>query len=482
MLPRLWPAVFTLGWILLGLAGAELAILLFSLFAGDGFAAIFGWTAAAAAAVAAACILTTKGRPFDLSFRDAVVLTVAAWSVVPAFAALPLLADPVGLSPVDAYFEMVSGFTTTGSTVMVGLDTAPRSVLMWRSTIQWIGGIGIIGLAIVILPFLRIGGMQLFRLESSDRSEKAIPRVRDIALAVGEIYLLLTLACAIVYWLLGMTAFDAINHAFTTLSTAGFSTHDASFGYFDRAAIEWAGVVFMTLGALPFLVYYRILRGRFRNEGLDPQVVTLIATLSVLAFLFALWLHHAHGTTAGVALTKAAFNIVSVVTTTGYASTDYLAWGALASAFFFLITFVGGCTGSTTGAMKIFRYQVLFGIVVQHVRRLVHPNVVTPIRYGSRTINDDQAASVGTFVFFYFSCFAAFVLVLSAIGLDPQTSLSAAATALGNVGPGIGPVIGPAGNFASLPEVAKLTLCAAMIVGRLEILSVLVLFLPSFYR
>jgi trk system potassium uptake protein TrkH len=482
LLPRFWPAILTLGWILLVIAAAEGVMALIALAARDGHADVFGVTAAITAMFSGACILTTKGRPFDLNFRDAALLTVTAWVVVPAFAAMPLMAQPVGLSAVDAYFEMVSGITTTGSTVMTGLDQTAPSVLMWRSSVQWIGGIGIIGLAILILPFLKIGGMQLFRLESSDRSEDAFPRVRGIAMTIGQIYLMLTLACFVAYWSLGMTPFDALNHAFTTLPTAGFSTHDASFGYFNSPAIEWAGAVFMTLGALPFLAYLKLVRGRSVYERIDPQVVALIVTLIVLVFVFSVWLHFEHGVDARTALTKSAFNIVSIVTTTGFASTDYLVWGAFATNFFFVLTFIGGCTGSTAGGIKIFRYQVLYGIVAQHVRRILRPHAIVPIRYGTRTVTDEQVASVGSFIFLFFLFFGLFAFILSLLGLDPETALSGAATAIANVGPGVGPVIGPAGNFAPLPDLAKLTLCAAMIMGRLEILGVLVLFLPSFYR
>lgn len=448
----------------------------------DGHAAVFAITATVTAMVASGCILTTKGRPFELNFRDAALLTASAWFIVPAFAALPLLAEPVGLAPVDAYFEMVAGITTTGSTVMVGLDNTATSVLLWRSTVQWIGGMGIIGLAIVILPFLNIGGMQLFRLESSDRSEKSLPRARGIATAVGKVYLTLTLACFITYWALGMTSFDALNHAMTTLPTAGFSTHDSSFGYFNSPAIEWAGVVFMLAGAMPFLAYLRLLRNGSLAERLDPQAVTLLVAFAGLVFVFAVWLHSAHAVDAGTALTKSAFNIASIMTTTGYVSTDYLRWGAFASTFFFILSFVGGCTGSTAGGLKIFRFMVMYGIIAQHVQRVIHPHVVNPIRYGARTVTGEQVASVGSFVFLYFLSFIVFAAILAALGLDAETSLSGAAQAIGNVGPGIGPLIGPAGNFSTLPDAAKLVLCAAMIMGRLEILTVLVLLVPSFYR
>ena len=482
MLPKIWPAVLTLGWILLAIAVGEAVMALFSLAMGDGLAGVFAESAAVAAAIGGACVLTTKGRQFELRVRDATLLTVVSWFVVPAVAALPFLPRPVGLSPVDAYFEMVSGITTTGATVMSGLDSLPRSILLWRSTIQWLGGIGIIGLAIVILPFLKIGGMQLFRLESSDRSEKAIPRVRGIAAAVGQIYLALTLACFLAYWMLGMTPFDALNHAFTTLCTGGFSTHDASFGYFKSPALEWAGTIFMIAGALPFLAYVRFLRGGSFRERLDPQAVALVVFLAAMSVVFAFWLFAGRGLTPGDALTKAAFNIASIVTTTGFASTDYLVWGSFAAGFFFMLTFVGGCSGSTGGGIKIFRFQVIGRVIAQHVSRAIYPHAVLPLRYGSQVISAEQVGSVGAFVFLYILAFVVFSIILSLTGLDAATSFSGAATAIGNVGPGIGSVIGPSGNFASLSDLAKLVLTAAMIMGRLEIMVVLVLFVPSFYR
>lgn len=482
MLPQIWPAILTLGWILVAIAGSEALMALFSLAAGDGYADDFALSAAVTLMVGGACILTTKGRPFEMRFRDAALLTVATWVLVPAFAAIPLVTPPLSLSLVDAYFEMVSGMTTTGSTVLVGLDSMPPTVLLWRSTIQWIGGVGIIGLAIVVLPFLKIGGMQLFRLESSDRSEKSLPDVRGLASAVGRIYVLLTLACFVTYWLLGMTPFDALNHAFTTLPTAGYSTHDRSFAYFDSPPLEWAGTVFMIAGALPFLAYLRFVRGSHFRERVDPQVKSLVILLALSTLVFAAYVHFAHGVDPGTALTKAAFNVTSIVTTTGFASADYLVWGAFASAFFFFLMFTGGCTGSTSGGIKVFRLRIVGGIVKQHVRRAIHPHAVVPVRYDGRAVPDEQLGSVGIFVFLYFATTALVAIALALMGLDTETALSAAATAVGNVGPGIGPVIGLAGNFAPLPDAAKMLLCAAMIVGRLEILGVLILFLPSFYR
>jgi trk system potassium uptake protein TrkH len=427
-------------------------------------------------------VLTTKGRPFELRFRDAALLTATSWFVVPAFAALPFLPKPVGLSFTDAYFEMVSGLTTTGSTVMTGLDHTAPSILLWRSLVEWIGGVGIIGLAIIVLPFLKIGGMQLFRLESSDRSENLLPNTRAVANAVGKVYVVLTVLCVLVYWALGMSLFDALNHALSTLPTAGFSTHDASFAWFNSPALEWAGAIFMAAGACPMLAFLRLVRpGRLR-ERIDGQAVMLVVVLTVATLVFSGWMVVARGFDPGTALTKSAFNITSVVSTTGFISFDYTALGAFAGVFFFVLTFIGGCSGSTAGALKIFRLQIMAKVVLQHVRRAIHPHAVAPIRYGERSIPDDQIASVGAFVCLYFVAFVATSVALAALGLDAEVALSSAAQALGNVGPGIGPVVGPSGNFAGLPDAAKLILAFAMILGRLEILGVLILFLPSFYR
>ncbi len=457
-------------------------MMLFSLATADGMAEVFAASGAITIVFGGACVLTTSGRHFELRFRDAVLLTVVAWFVVPAFAALPLLADPVDLTVLDAYFEAVSGMTTTGSTVITGLDRLPPSILLWRSTGQWIGGIGIIGLAIAILPFLKVGGMQLFRLESSDKSEKGLPRTRAIANAVGRIYVALTLACFLAYWLLGMSAFDALNHAMTTVPTAGFSTHDSSFAYFGSSAIEWAGTLFMLLGALPFLAYLQFARRGSLWDRIEPQIPTYVVMITAFILVFAGWLVLVEEMPLGAAVTKTAFNTMSVVTTTGYASADYLRWGTVAAAWFFMLTFVGGCAGSTAGGPKIFRYQVMFRMIGQHIRKTIHPHAIVPLRYGTRSISDDQLRSVGILMFLYFTAVVVVAILLAIIGLDVTTAISGAATAVGNVGAGIGPIIGPSGNFAALPETAKAVLVIAMIMGRLEILSILILLMPSFYR
>jgi len=481
MLARLWPSVLSLGWLLIALAGAELLLALVAIGVSDGQARSFGFGATVSALIGTTAVLATKGRAFTMGFRDAVILTVAAWFVLPILAAIPLL---VGLEVtfVDAFFEMVSGITTTGSTVLVGLDSLPPSLLLWRSLLQWLGGFGIIALALVILPFLRIGGMQLLRLESTDRSEKAFPRVSVVARTVGEIYVALTAACFATYLVLGMTPFDAINHAFTTIPTGGFSTHDASFGYFESPALRWAAVVFMIAGAIPFLAYLRLLRRGELRERFDTQVRAMLLILVVIVIGLAVYLKSSQGFGVGSALTEAAFNVVSIVTTTGYASSDYMQWGNFAVTLFFMIMFVGGCSGSTSGGVKIMRFQIMGSTIVQQVRRLIYPHVVSSVRFGSQMINSDQIVSIGIFVTAYVGLVIVGTLVLSLTGLDFISASSGAAQAVGNVGPGLGPIIGPAGNFSTLDDLQKVVLAVAMVVGRLEILSVLVLLAPSFYR
>ncbi len=481
MLPKIWPAVLALGWILLVTAGGEVLMALVGWADGDAGAKDFALSATITAVVAGACILTTKGRPFELRFRDAALLTSVSWFVVPAFAALPLMWHPIGLTFVDAYFEMVSGFTTTGSTVMTGLDSMPASILLWRSTVQWLGGLGIIGLAIIVLPFLRIGGMQLFRMESSDRSDDVMPKAGHVAGLVGRVYVILTIACTLTYWALGMTPFDALNYALTTLPTAGFATHDASFGYFHSPALEWAGVVFMISGALPMIAYLRVLKpGRWRDR-IDPQIPVFVGMLVVFTAAVTLYVWLTGQLPFFSALTEAAFNITSVVTTTGFASTDYLKWGPFVAVWFLVFTFPGGCTGSTAGGLKTMRLIVLYRVVKQHVAHLLHPHRTSRIHYGSKVLTDDEVGSVGTFAFLYLATFVVLSLAVALTGLDMDTAMSAVSECMANAGPGIGPIIGPAGNFSSLSDASKILLSAAMILGRLEIQGVLILFLPSFY-
>jgi trk system potassium uptake protein TrkH len=417
-----------------------------------------------------------------LTLRQAFVLTPLAWTAIAAFGALPLyISDYAQMASfTNAFFEAMSGLTTTGATVIVGLDAAPPGVLLWRALLQWLGGIGIIGVAIAILPALGVGGMQLFRTESSDRSEKVMPRVREIATAISLVYVGLTAACSLLYWVAGMAPFEALVHGLTTLATGGFSTSDNSMGNFGPTA-QWIGIAFMLAGGIPFVLYVRLLRGE--RDGLrNSQVRAFVAFLLVVTLGLTAWLVLSGRYGFGEAVRLAAFHVVSIVTTTGYATTDYSLWGNAAVGVFFGLTFVGGCTGSTSGGIKIFRFEVMSTLLRSHLRQLIYPKGVFRRMYAGRLLPDDVVASVVVFFAFFFLSYSGLTILLMAMDLDFLTSASAAASALANVGPGLGPIIGPAGNFSTVPDGAKWLLAFAMLLGRLELFTVLVLFFPQFWR
>lgn len=425
-------------------------------------------------------ISTHRPGPVKLTVRDAFVMTALVWITLAAFSALPLLG--IGLSYGDAFFEAVSGFTTTGSTVISGLDRLPPGVLLWRALLQWMGGLGLIVMAIIILPFLRVGGMQLFHTESSDRSEKVVPRAGELVRYLATAYGLLTLACATAYGLAGMKPFDAICHAMTTLSTGGFANYDASFGGFEPAAIHWIAVIFMLAGAVPFVLYIRLVKGERSAFLADVQVRALLVFVAAVSAGLGIWLSLTQHLPVLEGLRLAAFNVVSVVTTTGYANADYNGWGPPAVAIFLMLMFVGGCTGSTSGAIKIYRFQVLFLVVRAHLRRLARPSRIVALRYGGRRVPDDVPVSVLAFVAVYLGTITVFTVVLGAMGLDLVTAFTSSVQAIGNVGPGLGEIVGPAGNFSTVPDEAKWVLAAAMLLGRLELFTLLVMLDPEFWR
>jgi trk system potassium uptake protein len=427
-------------------------------------------------------ILSSYRGRIALSIHQAFLLTTSAWVAASAFAALPFYLSDLDISYTDAFFEAISGLTTTGSTVLTGLDAMPAGILLWRSMLQWLGGIGIIVMAVAILPYLRVGGMQLFRTESSDRSEKVLPGAAQIAAAIGRIYLLLTLLCILAYWSFGMTAFEAVNHAFTTVSTGGYSTSDGSLGHFEQPAIQWFATLFMLAGGLPFVLYIQAVNRMNLAFLWHSQVRALVLFLVAVIGVLSLWLSLSRGFEFLVALRLVAFNVVSVVTTTGYATTDYTAWGAPAVMFFFILTYIGGCTGSTSGGIKIFRFQVMSAAADIQFRRLVHPHGIYIARYNGHPLPDEVMVSVANFVLLFLASAVFLSVALGCLGLDFITAVSGAATALANVGPGLGDIIGPAGNFAPLPDLAKWLLAAGMLLGRLEILTCLILFMPSFWR
>ncbi|WP_071674531.1 TrkH family potassium uptake protein [Nioella nitratireducens] len=405
------------------------------------------------------------------------LLTSSVWMTAALAGAVPLMFW--SLTPVDAVFEAMSGITTTGSTVMSGLDQTPRGIILWRAVLQAVGGVGFIVTGIALLPILKVGGMQLFRTESSDKGEKELRNATLFASATLQIYLGLMALCALAYLAGGMSPFDAATHAMTTLSTGGYSGYDASFGHFTSPFLQWAGTVFMLLGALPFAWYIRVVyRGAFRSE----QVTGLVWGLAVVIVGLAFWLAIADEVPLTEALRMVAFNVVSVVTTTGFATTDYTLWGPVAVAAFFLLTAMGGCTGSTAGGVKAMRWLLLGRRVRVQIQHIVAPHRVVTVKYEGRPVEEDVLSGVVSFFVFFAASFLILSIVLTLFGLDLATATSGAMTALANVGPGVGEIIGPAGNFASLSDPVKLVLVLGMFLGRLEMLTVFVLLTPLFWR
>lgn len=481
-MPDFRPILFVIGILLVTLALAMGVPALVDLASGHPDWQVFTAAMAVTLFVGTALVITNRGPRFSLSIRQAFILTTLSWLALTTFAALPFTFSELELTYAEAFFEAMSGITTTGSTVIVGLDLAPPGILIWRALLQWLGGIGIIVMAVAVLPMLQVGGMQLFRMESSEQSEKILPRAAQIAGGIGGIYLFLTVVCAIAYQLAGMTGFDAVAHAMTTIATGGFSTSDSSIGLFRNPAVDYVAVVFMLMGGMPFVLYLQAMRGRPGLLFRDSQVHWFLGIVVIAATAVTLWLLHHDTMPMADAVRYALFNVASVITGTGYATADYSAWGSFALTGFFLLMFIGGCAGSTACGIKIFRFQVLYATARVQLLRLIQPHGVFIPYYNNRRIPESVSLAVMGFFFMFMVCFALLSAALGIIGLDFLTSVSGAATAIANVGPGLGTVIGPAATFAPLPEPALWVLSFAMLLGRLELFTVLVLFLPRFWR
>ncbi|MCH8214515.1 MAG: TrkH family potassium uptake protein [Proteobacteria bacterium] len=443
---------------------------------------VFAMSAGVTMFVGVAMALTSRAGGTSFTVRQAFVMTTLSWVSITVFAALPFAFSELDMSFTDAFFEAMSGITTTGSTVITGLDSAPPGILLWRALLQWLGGIGIIVMAIAVMPMLRVGGMQLFRVEASEQSEKVMPRAAQIATAIGAIYLGLTVLWAGAYWWAGMDGFEAIVHSMTTIATGGFSTSDASLGHFASVSIDAIATVGMLVGGLPFLLYLRTAQGDFRVLFRDTQVRSFITIVAVVVVFSAAWLWLDNGFDPLQALRYAAFNVASVITGTGYSTANYGLWGSFAVPIFFFLMFIGGCAGSTTCGIKVFRFQVLYAAAHTQIHHLLQPHGVFIPYYNRRPIPDDVIISVLSFFFVFGLSFAVLAMGLGILGLDFLTAVSSAATAISNVGPGLGPVVGPGGTFQSLPDAAKWLLSAGMLLGRLELFTVIVLFTRSFWR
>ncbi len=428
-------------------------------------------------------IVTTYNQPRDLKPRFMFVLTVSSWFIIALFSSLPFYLSDLHLSAADAFFEGTSGITTTGATVLSGLDDMDRDLLLWRSILQWIGGIGIIGMFVAVLPFLRVGGMRLFATESSEWTDKALPRMKTLSRGLLFVYVTFSIVAVLTYWASGMTLFDAFNHGLTSIATGGFSTSDLSMGKFNDLILMEA-TLFMIIGSLPFFLFVREMHGQHGVLFRDQQVrmfLTILLIIPALLTLYRWWVSpvpfdpiHNYASTL--------FNVTSVVTTTGYASEDYSAWGPLAFVLFFFLMFVGGCSGSTAGGMKIFRFQLSLIILREQLMRLLHPRAVLTRNYNGRSVSDEIISSMIAYTFIFLLCLLLITVALAAMQLDFVTALSGALTSLTNVGPGLGEIIGPAGNFGPLPDAAKWVLSVGMLMGRLEILSVIIVLSPAFWR
>lgn len=471
-----------IGYLLVMLSGAMLITTAVAVYYNE--KSFWSYLISALITVSVGYFLVYKGRhDFSLVKRHLFLLTAFCWLAICLFSTLPFVLVLSDLAYVDAVFETVSAITTTGATVLTGLDTMPKGLLFWRAILQWIGGIGIIVMAIAILPALKIGGMKLFKTENSDISEKILPRSSSLSMYIGVVYLILSVLCMVLYFIGGMNGFDAITHGMTTVATGGFANYDASFGHFnDQPHLLWIASIFMLLSALPLVLLVGTLRGHKWILFRDPQVKAFLAIVVFCALLLTWYQHHHDARPWFDALTHSVFNVVSVITTCGYASENYSAWGSFAVILFFYITFSGACSGSTSGGLKIFRTQLAGLLLIKQFKLLVHPNAVWVQKYGTKPVNDQLLGSVLAFCFIYFASIAALALGLSMFELDFVTALTGAATAISNVGPGLGPVIGPDGNFSSLPDGAKWLISFGMVLGRLEILTILLLFTPMYWR
>ncbi|MGR6467194.1 TrkH family potassium uptake protein [Rhizobium sp. PAMB 3182] len=442
----------------------------------------FAISAVITGAVGALLVLAFREQHFDVTDRrTGFLITVSAWLLAVFFGCIPLLGSSQHIGFTDAMFESVSALTTTGSTILVGLDNMPRGLLLWRSLLQWLGGVGIIVMALSFLPALRVGGMQLFQSESSDISGKPFPKISQMVRAILFVYLSLTLACVIAMMFAGMPAFDAINHAMATIATGGLSTKDASIGYYRSVPIEVVTEIFMVAGALPLGSYAVFLVNRGKKPFVDDQVKAFLIVLATAIGLCTVW-NISQGMIPREALRLSAFNVTSVITDTGFATSDFSTWGSFAVGLFFMLYLIGGCAGSTAGSIKIFRWQILFAGVIRGLKSMLYPNSVMRVRYQGSAVDEAVVSNVRNFFFVYIVTLFVLSMLVMATGVDFLSATSAVAQGMANAGPGLGPLVGPSTNFSAIPELAKWWIMAAMILGRLELMTFYVMLIPAFWR
>ena len=426
--------------------------------------------------------LSNLNHDKKLSLQQAFLLTALSWLSIALFGSLPFIFSTLNLSFTDAFFESMSGITTTGSTILLNLEQTPKAILLWRAMLQWLGGIGIIVMAITLMPIMNVGGMQLFKISSNDSSEKILPKSKEIALRLIYVYLGLTALCAFTYKIFGMSFFDSFTHSMTTIATGGFSNYDESIGYFNSLSIEIAAMIFIILGSLPFIAYIKFLNGNKKIFTSDVQIRSFIKIIFYSILVLLVYLTIKNIGSPQVNLRSIFFNVISILTGTGYVIGEFDNWGNFPLIFFLTLMFIGGCAGSTTCGIKIFRIQILYIFIVNQLKKIIYPKGIFIIKYDKNNVDDKFMASIISFIFLYLVIFFLITAFLSLSGLDFITSISGAATSISNVGPGLGSTIGPNGNFSVLPDISKWILSFGMILGRLELFAILVLFLPSFWR
>ncbi len=428
-------------------------------------------------------VLGNLENEFKLNLRQTFLFSSLAWFMVAVFGSLPFLLSTQEFSFSEAFFESMSGITTTGATIISNLDNTPKSILLWRAIMQWLGGIGIVVMAITILPLLQVGGMQLFKMEGPDSTEKILPRTIEVAATIISVYIILTFLCSFFYWIFGMTIFDSISHSMTTIATGGFSTHDDSIGFFKNPNIEIVASIFIILGSIPFISYLKFAQGNKKVFFNDVQIRGLIYLLLIsitIMFLYLLFTSYEANIFDKIRISS--FNVISILSGTGYVTDDFGLWGKFSLIFFLFLMFIGGCAGSTACGIKIFRLQMLLIFLKNQIKKLISPNSVIITKYNNQKISDNFINSVIIFIFTFLFIFLIIAMLLSVSGLDFITSISGAASSISNVGPGLGDMIGPNGNYKDIPDLSKWILSIGMLLGRLELFAVLVLFFPSFWR
>jgi trk system potassium uptake protein TrkH len=456
--------------------------LLFAWRDGDGTQPGFAIACAAALACGLALWLPVRARRSELRLRDGFLVVVLSWVMLALFGAVPFVFN-AALSYGDAVFESLSGLTTTGATVLTGIDDLPRSVLYYRQQLQWLGGMGIIVLAVAILPMLGIGGMQLFRAETPGpmKDNRLTPRITETAKALWYLYFGLTVLCASAYWIAGMSLFDAVGHSFSTVSIGGFSTHDASIGYFDNPMIEIVATLFMIISGANFALHFMAWRGAsIRPYVRDPEFHSYLTILGLMAGIATIYLY-VSGTfdNFAEALQRGVFQAVAIATTTGFTTTEYHQWPSFLPVLLLMSSFIGGCAGSAGGGLKVIRVLLLMRQGTREIKRLVHPHAHYLVKVGNKALSGEVIDSIWGYFSLYVVCFCAMTLLLAATGVDLVTAFSAVAACINNMGAGLG---GVGTGFADLNPASKWVLCVAMLLGRLEMFTLLVLFMPGFWR